>query len=53
MHEGDELCGKPEGMGPVFCPRWEDKIKVGIRGTGYEVVDWIQLDHYRSSDELL
>lgn len=35
---------KPEEMGSVWSPRWEDNIKVGIRGTGYEVVDWIQLD---------
>lgn len=37
---------KPEGMGPFWSPRWEDNIKVCIRGTGYECVDWIQFDHY-------
>lgn len=38
--------GKPDGMGPFWSSRWEDNIKVGIRGTGYEGVDWIQLGHY-------
>lgn len=37
---------KPEGVGPFWSPRREDNIEVGIRGTSYVGVDWIQLDHY-------
>jgi hypothetical protein len=39
------LMGKPEGKRPLERPRrrWEDGIKMNVRGTGCGSVDWIQL----------
>jgi hypothetical protein len=27
--------------------RWEENIKIGLKGAECKVVDWIQLSHYR------
>jgi hypothetical protein len=37
--------GKPEGKSPLGRPRcrWEDGIKMDLRETGLEGVDWIRL----------
>jgi hypothetical protein len=39
------LLGKPEREGPLGRPRrrWEDGIRMDLRETGWESVDWIQL----------
>jgi hypothetical protein len=39
------LSGKPEGKRPLGRPRrkWEDRIRIDLRETGSESVDWIQL----------
>jgi hypothetical protein len=39
------LIGKPEGKRPLGRPRrrWEDGIRMDLRETGWESVDWIQL----------
>jgi hypothetical protein len=39
------LFGKPEGKRPFGRPRrrWEDNIKLDLRKTGFEGVDWIHL----------
>jgi hypothetical protein len=39
------LIGKPEGKKPLGRRRrrWEDNIKMGLRETGWEGVDWIHL----------
>jgi hypothetical protein len=39
------LVGKPEfkiQLGRPRC-RWEDNIRIDLRGRGWEVVDWIHL----------
>jgi hypothetical protein len=47
------LVGKTEGKRPLGRPtrRWVDKIKMYLRGIGWDVVDWIELaqdrDHWR------
>jgi hypothetical protein len=43
------LVGKPEGMSPPGRPRrkWEDNIRMDVRETGWEVVDWIHLGQDR------
>jgi hypothetical protein len=50
MHRRDEKCvqylvGKPERRRPLRRPRckWENNIRVDIRETGWEVVDWVHL----------
>jgi len=37
--------GKPEGRRPVGKPRrrWEDNIKMELRGVGCGCVDWMEL----------
>jgi hypothetical protein len=39
------LVGKPEGKRPLGRPRhrWEDEIKMDLRETGWEGVEWIHL----------
>jgi hypothetical protein len=39
------LIGKPEGNRPLERPRrrWEDNIKMGLRGIGWGGMDWIDL----------
>jgi hypothetical protein len=39
------LVGKPEGKRPLGRPRrrWVDKIKIDLRETGWDGVDWIEL----------
>jgi hypothetical protein len=39
------LVGKPEGKRPLRRPRrrWDDNIKVDLRDTGWDGVDWIDM----------
>jgi hypothetical protein len=39
------LVGKPEGRGPFGRPRrrWVDNIKMNLRETGWDDIDWIDL----------
>jgi hypothetical protein len=39
------LFGKPEGKRPLRRPkrRWEDNIRMDLKETGWEDVDWIYL----------
>jgi len=39
------LLGKPEGKRPFRRPRhrWEDKIRIDLRETGCDGMDWIHL----------
>jgi hypothetical protein len=39
------------GKRPLRKPRhrWEDKIRMDVRGIGWEGVDWIDLAHYRDN----
>jgi len=39
------LAGKPEGMTPLVRSRrrCEDKIRIDLRASGLEVVDWVTL----------
>jgi hypothetical protein len=39
------LVGRPEGKRPLGRPRhrWEDNIKLDLRGTGIKWVNWIWL----------
>jgi hypothetical protein len=43
------IFGKPEGKRPLERSkrRWEDHIKMNLRGKGLEGVDWIHLAHDR------
>jgi hypothetical protein len=43
------LMGKPEEKRPLARARrrWEDGIRMHLRETGWESVDWIQLAQYR------
>jgi hypothetical protein len=43
------LIGRPEGKRPLGRPRrrWEDNIKLDLRETGIDGVNWIQLDQDR------
>jgi hypothetical protein len=43
------LVGKPEGKRPLGSPRrrWVDNIKIGLRETGLDGVDWVDLAQYR------
>ena len=45
------LVGKPEGKSPLGRPkgRWEDKIKMDLRGCGMRGMDWIDLAQDRYS----
>ena len=39
------LVGKPEGRRPLGRPRrrWEDNVRVNLRGVGCGCVDWMEL----------
>jgi hypothetical protein len=37
------LVEKPEGTRPLGRPRWVDNIKMDLRETGCDVIDWIEL----------
>jgi hypothetical protein len=41
----EALMGKPEGKRPLGRPklRWEDRIRMDLKETGWGSVDWIQL----------
>jgi hypothetical protein len=41
--------GKPEGKRPLgrFRRRWVNNIKMDLRETGWDGVDWIDLAQYR------
>jgi hypothetical protein len=43
------LVGKPEGKRHLGRPRrsWEDNIRLGLKETGREIVDWIHLAQVR------
>jgi hypothetical protein len=43
------LVRKPEGKRPLARPRrrWKDGMRMDLRETGWESVEWIQLDQYR------
>jgi hypothetical protein len=43
------LVGEPEGKRPLRRPRLrcEDNIRMDLKETGWEDVDWIHLDQYR------
>jgi hypothetical protein len=43
------LVGKPEGKRPLGRPRrtWVDNIKMDLRETGWDGMDWIDLAHDR------
>jgi len=43
------LVRKPEGKRQLrrTSRRWEDNIRLNLRGIGWVVVDWIHLDEYR------
>jgi hypothetical protein len=43
------LVGKPEGKRPLGRPRrrWEDNIRMDLRETGWDDMDWIDLAQYR------
>jgi hypothetical protein len=45
----NNLCGRPEGRRPLGRPRrrWEDNIKMDLRGIGFGVADWIHLAQVR------
>jgi hypothetical protein len=44
------LVGKPEGKRPLERPRrrWEDGIRMDLRETDWEDVEWVQLSQDRS-----
>jgi hypothetical protein len=48
-----DLIGKPDGQRPLGRPRsrWEDNIKVELKGMGREDVDWIRMDQGRDKCE--
>jgi hypothetical protein len=43
------LVGKPEGKRPLERPRrtWQVNIRMDVRGTGWKIVDWINLAQER------
>jgi hypothetical protein len=45
------LVGRPEGRRPLGSPRrrWEDNIKMDLRETEFEDVDWIHLARDRNT----
>jgi hypothetical protein len=49
------LMGKPEGKRPVGIPRhrWEDRIRMVLKETGWRSLDWIQLAQDRDRCGLL
>jgi hypothetical protein len=44
------LVGRPAGKGPLGRPRrrWEDNIKMDLRGIGIDGANWIQLAQWRA-----
>jgi hypothetical protein len=49
------LVGKPEGRIPLGRPRrrWVDNIKMDLRETGWDGIDWIDLYRIGTSGGLL
>jgi hypothetical protein len=49
------LVGKPERKGPVGSPRcrWEDNIRMDLRETWWEGVDWMHLSENRDQGQAL
>jgi hypothetical protein len=49
------LVGKPEGKRPLGIPRrrWEDNIKMDLRGIGWGGMDWIDLAQNRNKGRAL
>jgi hypothetical protein len=49
------LVGKPEGKTPLrrLRCRWVDNIKIDLRETGWDGVDWIDLAQYRDQWKVL
>jgi hypothetical protein len=47
--------GKPEGKRPLGRPRrrWEDNVKIDLRETGWDDIDWINLFRTGTSGGLL
>jgi hypothetical protein len=45
------LVGKPEGKTPAGRPghRWEDDIKINLKGVGLEIVNYLGLAHDRDN----
>jgi hypothetical protein len=43
------LVGKPGGKSPLGRPRcrWKDTVKMDLKKTGWQCVDWIHLAHNR------
>jgi hypothetical protein len=51
-----QYCGqKPEGKRPLVRTRhrWEYNIRMDVRETGWEGVDWIHLSQYRDQWQAL
>jgi hypothetical protein len=49
------LVGNPEGKRPLGRPRrrWVDNIKMDLRETGWDGIDWIDLDQDRDQWRVL
>jgi hypothetical protein len=49
------LVGKPEGKRPLGRPRrrWVNNIKMNLRGTGWDDMDWIDLAQHRDQRRAL
>jgi hypothetical protein len=49
------LVGKPEGKRPLGRPsrRWVNNVKMDLRETGFDGMDWIDLAQDRDSRRLL
>jgi hypothetical protein len=49
------LVGKPEGKSPLGRPRrrWVNSIKINLRETGWDVMDWIDWLRLGTSGGLL
>jgi hypothetical protein len=49
------LVGKPEGNRPLRIPRrrWVDNIKIDLRATGWDGMDWIDLAQERGQRRAL
>jgi hypothetical protein len=48
-NENKILDGKPDGNGPFRRSRlkWEDNIRVDLRGAGWQIGDWLHLNQVR------
>jgi hypothetical protein len=49
------LVGKPEGNRPLRRPRrrWEDNVRMGLRGIGWDGVNWMPLAQDRDQWRVL